>query len=72
MKLQKFFQAETEYRKAYTMHPKDQYEIALARALLLQSRADEVLEIVKYEGLNKRNTILKLNIRAKAYLIRGL
>lgn len=71
MKLGGYFQAEIEYRKAYNMHPKDEYEIALARSLLLQSRADEVIDIVKYKGLNKHNTILKLNMRAKAYLIRG-
>ena len=71
VKLQQYYQAETEYRKAYDLHPKDQYEIALARALLLQSRADEVIDIVKYEGLSPENTKLKLNILAKAYLIRG-
>ena len=62
MAINNYHQAEIEYRKAYNIHPKDEYEIALARSLLLQSRADQVIDIVQYKGLNKKHTILKLNI----------
>ena len=63
--------AELQFEKAYKLQPKDKYEIALARAILSQNRADDVLATISEKGLTKETTVEKLNIIVKAKFLIG-